>query len=442
MADPLLTSLCAICHIGTLKYKCPRCNTRTCSLSCVKKHKAWTDCDGLRDPTVYIPSNKLRTPYGIDHDYNFISKIERGIERSEKIIVEEKKLVSKDDLRPVTLQSIQHRRRHDGKNHRVLVTEKLHEQSHRRFPPTMLRQLARSNIRVSRAPEGISRRKENATFFSKASGRVTWQIEWLLLPTNTSPAHIGGGNAEIVRILHKALDNIPLHRAFAASLAAHNSRQGKTTDVEGQSHPPKHKRRRKHGKREVSERSAVGQDQNSTSWATSSPSCIQDPKTGIWVRYSGPQIQIWPFDGDQAIRQAYQFYLPKERKHLGRSIPLIPLSNSESLESALRGTTILEFPTIYVAETSGEVPEGYVIEERHTEQLSKGKRKGVGLEKELLPRKRQHLDLEEGELHSIDDNSDLDEDQNRAEIVAEEVVGEMDSDEMTSSSGTDSESEP
>jgi hypothetical protein len=47
-------NLCTSCHTATAKYRCPRCETRTCSLSCVQTHKSQTGCSGKRDRTGYV----------------------------------------------------------------------------------------------------------------------------------------------------------------------------------------------------------------------------------------------------------------------------------------------------------------------------------------------------------------------------------------------------
>ena len=39
-------SLCTICHNEVVKYKCPSCSTRSCSVECVKKHKIESNCSG------------------------------------------------------------------------------------------------------------------------------------------------------------------------------------------------------------------------------------------------------------------------------------------------------------------------------------------------------------------------------------------------------------
>lgn len=50
---------CDVCKKTEAKYTCPRCDTVTCSLACVKRHKTELDCDGVRVRTKYVPANKL-----------------------------------------------------------------------------------------------------------------------------------------------------------------------------------------------------------------------------------------------------------------------------------------------------------------------------------------------------------------------------------------------
>lgn len=46
---------CEVCKETDAKYCCPRCNTRSCSLGCCKKHKTDNNCNGERNKTAYIP---------------------------------------------------------------------------------------------------------------------------------------------------------------------------------------------------------------------------------------------------------------------------------------------------------------------------------------------------------------------------------------------------
>lgn len=70
-------------HLQEPKYRCPRCATRTCSLPCNQRHKARADCSGVRDPTAFLKKTELQTPAGFDHDFNFISGVERQLGRKQ-----------------------------------------------------------------------------------------------------------------------------------------------------------------------------------------------------------------------------------------------------------------------------------------------------------------------------------------------------------------------
>ena len=54
--DPAVRNeeICAQCGTDVAKYRCPRCNIRTCSAGCVKAHKDDTGCTGKRDRTGYV----------------------------------------------------------------------------------------------------------------------------------------------------------------------------------------------------------------------------------------------------------------------------------------------------------------------------------------------------------------------------------------------------
>jgi len=40
---------CEVCKTNSSKYKCPKCNVRSCSLVCVKQHKFSAKCNGVKD---------------------------------------------------------------------------------------------------------------------------------------------------------------------------------------------------------------------------------------------------------------------------------------------------------------------------------------------------------------------------------------------------------
>lgn len=45
---------CEMCEKAEAKYRCPGCLIRTCSLSCVQKHKSERHCNGERIKTAYV----------------------------------------------------------------------------------------------------------------------------------------------------------------------------------------------------------------------------------------------------------------------------------------------------------------------------------------------------------------------------------------------------
>ncbi|KAJ3302160.1 Box C/D snoRNA protein 1, partial [Gonapodya sp. JEL0774] len=77
------TPLCSICTSSPSKYRCPRCDVRTCSIACVRAHKEGSGCSGLRDKTAYVDmasydDNKLIS------DYVYLEETSRTITRAAK----------------------------------------------------------------------------------------------------------------------------------------------------------------------------------------------------------------------------------------------------------------------------------------------------------------------------------------------------------------------
>ena len=70
----LLQELCKICNEKETKYKCPRCNTKTCSLKCVQEHKLKQNCSGIRDRTALIHKEDM-CDLTLLNDYRYFSSI-------------------------------------------------------------------------------------------------------------------------------------------------------------------------------------------------------------------------------------------------------------------------------------------------------------------------------------------------------------------------------
>jgi HIT zinc finger len=160
-ADALLSELCAICHTNPQRYKCPRCGIQTCSLPCVKRHKLWSQCSGVRSPAAYRKRNELATPASVDQDYNFITSVERSVARAGDEAAERGIKLNTDEGQEV----VRGQRRTNI-------------------------EIANSEAIVLKAPEGMSRNKQNKSRWNMRGRYFSWTIEWVLPDGSKSLAYV------------------------------------------------------------------------------------------------------------------------------------------------------------------------------------------------------------------------------------------------------------
>ncbi|KAI0911360.1 hypothetical protein F4823DRAFT_309155 [Ustulina deusta] len=389
MADPLLTSLCTICRIQPPRYKCPRCSARTCSLSCVKKHKTWSSCNGERDPTVFVSLDKLKTDAGIDHDYNFLTSIERSLERAERILREDRDILPQERPQPPP----QKKTRFNKGQSRGRTTV---DDGTKKWDKYAIYRLRELGINVLSVPYGMTRSKENKTSWNRRTKTINWQVEWLFF--NTRGCTATDGQPSPKRVLRKTLDETPLHIAFVEALEYDRQRQ--LTD---------HERAEEKMLRKQQVFGQRPQDSAST-WQNSSYP-IQNHTDSSWSNSTD-------VDGLYAPKNKYRFFLLRPRNQPRAPQRLVPLDASEGLASLLSGQEIVEFPTIYVLPGSATgLGEGYIIEEKDQKKLLK-KRKAVAL-----------VDYGSGAESSEEEEDGQ---------IMEQDAGEADtSDDTTSSSGSD-----
>ncbi|MCJ1484834.1 hypothetical protein MMC06_005007 [Schaereria dolodes] len=152
--DLLLSDLCKICQIHIPKYRCPRCSIRTCSLPCTKRHKLWAQCNGVRNPATYLKRSELATPKGIDHDYNFISGIERKLDSADRDAA----------FRGVVLHE------YDGAASR---------RGHAKGVEQLRKEIVDLGVVIRQAPKGMSRSKQNTTKWNNQDKCISWTVEWV-----------------------------------------------------------------------------------------------------------------------------------------------------------------------------------------------------------------------------------------------------------------------
>lgn len=434
MADPMLTSLCAICHITAPKYTCPRCGLRSCSLACIKKHKAWSECSGTRDPTAYLPPSRLQTPAGIDHDYNFLHGIERSLERTERVLVDERRLVQAEELRPMTMQEVRWKTGRDGRKRKVLVTKLLREVKVRHFERFLAQKLRKLNIEVVCVPTGMTRQKENNTTLNRRTSRINWQVEWFVVDgADAQQGDEAKTATNATRFLSKVMDNVPLHEAYRTMLDEQQA--------------AKRRQARKEGRTIEEQTIYYGDCPESRCWPSSAT--LQDPQTSLWFVCTGPSIDMWP----REKQREYQYFLARpQTPRPDQRITVTPLQTADCFRDVLADTRVLEFPTIVVLRSGQALPETYILGPKDAASPTTAVATGIKRKDgpagsqhsggDRTAKKRRGGDAEEGE---VDDDADEDSDGAagglvEGDVIAEQSMDDDDDDDDTSSSGSSSES--
>ncbi|KAJ5488820.1 hypothetical protein N7539_003710 [Penicillium diatomitis] len=332
-SDPLLSELCSICHVNPPKYRCPRCATRTCSLPCSRRHKLWSQCSGVRDPAAYLKRSELASEAAFDRDFNFITGIERTLERAERdaenrgIDLTREPVGNEEDDIP-----------NDAATDPVGAGRK-------RKHPTQglvkgeagfLRGAEAGAVRVLRAPRGMSRNTQNTSRWHPKHKCLSWTVEWV--------------SATGDKTVRNALETYQVSDAYDRAFP-----------------PPKEARAHTDGKKDDvvpgNERSA----EQTSSEANNPDHESADTKSQAAASESAGEKGATPLIDPH--RNLY-FYLHRPRTSTKKPV-IVPLPPSETLHTVLRDRTVLEFPTIYVltdsAETIRESKETYpfILEEEY-----------------------------------------------------------------------------
>jgi hypothetical protein len=351
-------------------------------------------------------------------------------ERAERILVEDKGIIQKDELRPLTMEEVRWKVGRDGRKRKVLVTKLIRRSKERLMDKLLASKLKKLGTVVVSVPQGMTRQKENHTTVNRKSGKINWQVEWFTFEKDQDDT----SELKKARALSKLSDDVPLYKGYSALLETQAITQGK-----------------------VQKRSFRGVAQNSwdAHWHLASD-CLQDPQTGGWISIRTASIDAWPRENDELQRQQFQFFLESSQKRSNQLVTLTPIRPEECLRDVLSNTKVLEFPAIYILEEGEALPAGFVLgpkdtalsHEEEQQQHQGAKRKGGPQQGKKMgpPTKRRRPDdkegLEEGELGSYGglakDGVEAD------EVIAEQSLSEGEDDdtsddEPTSSSGSDSE---
>ncbi|CAK1599272.1 unnamed protein product [Parnassius mnemosyne] len=144
---------CEVCGAQKAIYTCPKCEVKTCCLSCVQIHKKELECDGIRDKTKFIRMKDF-TDTDLLSDYRMLEECARfvyAVKRNEK-----KKFTRIDKDLPIHLFKLKMAARKRG---------------------TVLQFLA----------QNFSRHMVNTTRYNYKTNVISWRVEWIFPNVDTKP---------------------------------------------------------------------------------------------------------------------------------------------------------------------------------------------------------------------------------------------------------------
>lgn len=138
-------SNCGRCGAPSL-YRCPACNARSCSLDCVRKHKADTGCSGVRSKTEFRPMSDFDDAT-LARDYHFLESVIRDVDSGK-------------------------RRLNDTEVPSARPGQKLTPARHHLF-----KQAKERGIGLEMLPHGMQRQRDNTSRYDGRRRRICWRVE-------------------------------------------------------------------------------------------------------------------------------------------------------------------------------------------------------------------------------------------------------------------------
>ena len=317
----------------------------------------------MRDPAAYVKRAELATPKLIDHDYNYLTSLEREIDKADR----------------------------DAADRGIVLGEAARDgtakRSHMKGEVPLRMALERCRIVVARAPSGMSRAKRNQTRWVRKKQHVVWTVEWVH-PDGRKEEREFADDRAIGEVYKEAFgpkeEYRPRKRRKSAKerlRAAHKGGEPSQDDVPPEpttkclsEAPPKlydlpaEPRAKEIGgpdcTRTVPSNMASKENESAlTSLGQPTMGIITTPdhiSTCSGKNQNGLQSESDSRNGPPSSTQPssqFTFYLHAPSLPSRRPV-LIPLHQSSTLALSLRDRLVLEYPTIYVFKADDQVPGG------------------------------------------------------------------------------------
>ncbi|KPI95323.1 Box C/D snoRNA protein 1 [Papilio xuthus] len=144
---------CEVCDAREAIYTCPKCEVKTCCISCVRIHKKELECDGIRDRTKFIRMKDF-TDTDLLSDYRLLEECARfvyAVRRDEK-----KKFTRIDKDLPIHLFKLKMAARNRG-------------------------------IALQFLAQNFTRHSVNTTRYNYKTNIISWRVEWIFPNVDTKP---------------------------------------------------------------------------------------------------------------------------------------------------------------------------------------------------------------------------------------------------------------
>lgn len=305
-------------------------------MPCYKRHQQRATCTGQRNETTYLKKSQVATPEGIDHDFNFLTKIERSFRTAED------KIGTKEP----------------SSKRRKLSSN-----------PHFNQYLSENRIILLRAPTGFNRAKSNQSRYLPRSKKVAWTVEWVddedqktiteVLEDNTmNMAHTAAGVARKKQtknnpIVHVSTSGASTNSLELPSSSTNSSPAGALSGAQASN--------------TVDSTSLENHTETSHADGLST-----NAKVGAAIDQTeqGERDTTQSTEASSSRAKTY-LYLHKPRT-MGSSIALIPISNyNDTLTTCLRNSLLNEFPTIYeLPYAPTGLPERYILASDYEESVA------------------------------------------------------------------------
>jgi hypothetical protein len=272
--------------------------------------------------------------------------------------------------------------------------------------------LSDKDIRVEKAPTGMSRQKTNMTRVTN-KGNVMWTVEWVARDGRKSVDSESSEGSQLKELWGEVIArrlNVEKGKKRKRESEKQNSTQ--TSNVQGgeqqtNTNPQKQESLPLTGESELTAQLSAPGDiaTDDVSNQQPQPSPFKETTDAHCTEVAGGSEK----GNEAASAPAPEYFYLLRPFTASKSIVLTPIDSSKSLTKCLQGQTVLEFPTIYVLPNEPDsLPTGFLLAE-HYEKVQKAEEKEVD---EMMQRTNQStggaLTASREEEKPLDANSILD----------------------------------